>query len=97
MAVPAGASNDGRSPINLAFLGTAWAEPQLLAFAYDYEQATLHRVPPTEANADELATEACSSGGPATGQVDGGPPTQTPAVPSLTGMRTDSSASVLGM
>ena len=63
VAVPAGATSSGRSPVNLAFLGTAWTEPQLLAFAYDYEQATLARVPPTEVNADELATEACPQGG----------------------------------
>ena len=56
VAVPAAA---GRSPLNLAFLGAAWSEPQLLGFAYDYEQATLHRVPPTEINDGELYTEAC--------------------------------------
>ena len=63
VAVPAGATSNGRSPVNLAFLGTSWTEPQLLAFAYDFEQATLHRVPPTELNAEELATDACQQGG----------------------------------
>ena len=58
VAVPAGG---GRSPVNLAFLGTAWSEPELLGFAFDYEQATLHRVPPTEVNDFELATEACGA------------------------------------
>ena len=62
VAMPAGATSSGRSPVNLAFLGTAWTEPQLLAFAYDYEQATLKRVPPTEVNAAQLATPACSEG-----------------------------------
>ena len=61
VAVPAGATAGGRSPVNLAFLGRAWSEPQLLGFAYDYEQATLHRVPPTEVNDFELETEACSA------------------------------------
>lgn len=63
VAVPAGATGNGRSPVNLAFLSTAWTEPQLLSFAYDYEQATHHRVPPTEVNAEQLVTEACPQGG----------------------------------
>jgi amidase len=62
VAVPAGATAGGRAPVNLAFLGTAWSEPQLLGFAYDYEQATLHRVPPTEVNDFELATGHCAAG-----------------------------------
>jgi amidase len=60
VAVPAGATAEGRRPVNLAFLGTAWTEPQLLAYAYDYEQATRHRVAPTVVNAGELATPACT-------------------------------------
>ncbi|MBW3661867.1 MAG: amidase [Actinobacteria bacterium] len=63
VAVPAGATGNGHRPINLAFLSTAWTEPQLLSFAYDYEQATLQRVPPTEVNAGALVTEACPDGG----------------------------------
>jgi amidase len=77
VAVPAGAGADGRSPINLAFLGTAWTEPQLLAFAYDYEQATLRRVPPTEVNAEELVTEACADGVTATSPPSDGAATAT--------------------
>ena len=34
-------------PIGLSFVGTAYAEPQLLTLAYAYEQATKKRVPPT--------------------------------------------------
>ena len=63
VAVPAGMN--GSNPVSLAFLGPAWTEPQLLAYAYDFEQATLARVPPTEANAEELVTEACDDGGAA--------------------------------
>jgi Amidase len=33
-------------PIGITFIGGPWAEPQLLGFAYDYEQATKVRVPP---------------------------------------------------
>ena len=34
-------------PIGITFIGGRWAEPQLLGLAYDYEQATEVRVPPT--------------------------------------------------
>jgi amidase len=33
-------------PIGITFIGGRWAEPDLLGFAYDYEQATQVRVPP---------------------------------------------------
>ena len=33
-------------PIGITFIGGRWAEPELLGFAYDYEQATQVRVPP---------------------------------------------------
>jgi amidase len=53
VAVPAGIT--GTSPTNLAFLGTAWTEAKLLGYAYDFEQATLHRVPPTLVNPGPFA------------------------------------------
>src|SRR5688572_22855694 len=34
-------------PIGITFIGGRWAEPELLGLAYDYEQATEVRVPPT--------------------------------------------------
>lgn len=34
-------------PIGLSFVGPKWSEATLLAFGYDYEQATLLRKPPT--------------------------------------------------
>lgn len=34
-------------PVGIAFLGGAWSEARLIALAYDYEQATRHRKPPT--------------------------------------------------
>lgn len=42
--VPAGFTEDGL-PISLSFLGEAYSEPDLLGFAYAYEQATLNRRP----------------------------------------------------
>ena len=34
-------------PVGLSMFGRAWSEATLLGLAYDYEQATLHRRPPT--------------------------------------------------
>ncbi|HEV2889105.1 MAG TPA: amidase family protein [Frankiaceae bacterium] len=50
--VPAGVTGDGTAPVGLAFTGTAYAEPRLLAYAYAYEQVSHRRVPPTYVNAD---------------------------------------------
>jgi amidase len=33
-------------PVGISFFGTAWSEPALLKFAYDFEQATHSRKPP---------------------------------------------------
>ena len=46
VAVPAGYYPDG-SPFSIIFLGKPFSEAELLAFAYDYEQATHLRVEPT--------------------------------------------------
>lgn len=43
---------DGQVPQGLAFASTAFDEADLLAYAYDYEQATRLRRPPTELNAE---------------------------------------------
>jgi amidase len=34
-------------PVGISFIGGRWSEPELLGFAYDFEQATRVRVPPT--------------------------------------------------
>jgi amidase len=34
-------------PVGITFIGGRWAEPELIGLAYDYEQATEVRVPPT--------------------------------------------------
>jgi Asp-tRNA(Asn)/Glu-tRNA(Gln) amidotransferase A subunit family amidase len=46
ITVPAGYSSDGL-PIAIEFMGRPFAEPALFRLAYGYEQATLHRRPPT--------------------------------------------------
>jgi amidase len=45
ITVPAGYV-DGL-PIGITFIGGRWSEPELIGFAYDFEQATKIRVPPT--------------------------------------------------
>jgi amidase len=44
ITVPTG--HDAGLPIGITFIGGRWAEPKLIGFAYDYEQATHVRVPP---------------------------------------------------
>jgi len=51
VVVPAGYGGEGRSPFGLSFLADGYSEPRLISYAYDYEQATKLRVPPTEVNA----------------------------------------------
>jgi amidase len=46
ISVPGGFTPDGL-PVGLELLGRAWSEPQLIKFAYAYEQSTRHRRPPT--------------------------------------------------
>ncbi|HEX9694724.1 MAG TPA: amidase family protein [Actinomycetota bacterium] len=50
LTVPAGYTVDGTQPFGITFLGPAYGEPSLIGYAYAYEQATLHRVRPTEVN-----------------------------------------------
>ena len=45
-AITVPAAFDAGLPIGITFTGGRWSEPQLLGFAYDYEQATHVRVPP---------------------------------------------------
>jgi amidase len=44
ITVPAG--HDEGLPVGVTFIGGRWAEPKLIAYAYDYEQATHVRVKP---------------------------------------------------
>lgn len=45
IAVPAGMTKDGL-PVTISFMGQAFAEPTLLGYAFDFEQATRARVLP---------------------------------------------------
>jgi len=45
VTVPAGEYANG-APFALIFVGQMWSEAELLSFAYDYEQATKHRIVP---------------------------------------------------
>ena len=45
VTVPAGQFANG-GPFSLIFVGRLWSEADLLTFAYDYEQATHHRITP---------------------------------------------------
>lgn len=60
LTVPAGYTGNGRTSINLSFLGRAWDEPELLRFGYAYEQQSMRRVPPTFVNAG-LFPNGCSA------------------------------------
>ncbi len=46
VSVPMGYSR-GVLPAGMTIMGRAWSEPTLIKFAYAYEQATRHRVPPS--------------------------------------------------
>jgi amidase len=50
VSVPAGYQAANRRPFNIAFLGQAWSEPTLIGYAYDFEQATELRRPPSAVN-----------------------------------------------
>jgi amidase len=45
VTVPAGYTRG--LPVGISFVGGAWSEPVLIAMAYAYEQATMHRRAPT--------------------------------------------------
>jgi amidase len=44
ITVPAGQYTSNKAPFSLLFVGRPWSEAALLGLAYDYEQATRHRV-----------------------------------------------------
>ena len=51
LIVPVGyLADDGWEPAGMTFVGTAWSEPELLGFAYDYEQAADVWLPPSSVN-----------------------------------------------
>lgn len=57
LAVPAGFTAEGL-PVGITFFGRPYSEPTLIKFAYAYEQATRHRVPPKSTPALPVRTAA---------------------------------------
>ncbi|MGH2669717.1 MAG: hypothetical protein ACRDH5_11495, partial [bacterium] len=64
VVVPAG--YEGDTARGLSFFGPRWSEERLLGYAYAYEQATHHRVPPHVINPD-LLEGVCPPGGASIG------------------------------
>lgn len=56
--VPGGYLPGSNQPMGISFLGTAWSEPHLIAYGYNYEQSSHARVAPTEVNA-QLDPKGC--------------------------------------
>jgi amidase len=56
IVVPAG--YQGRNAFGLSFLADGFSEPRLISYAYDYEQSTKLRLPPTVLN-EALVPERC--------------------------------------
>lgn len=55
VCVPAGYTSDGR-PLGITFTAKAWAEPELIALAYAFEQATCRRRPPAQRGSSGKST-----------------------------------------
>jgi Asp-tRNA(Asn)/Glu-tRNA(Gln) amidotransferase A subunit family amidase len=49
ITVPMGYTRDNTLPAGMTLFGREWSEGKLIALAYDFEQATKHRRPPTSA------------------------------------------------
>lgn len=47
ITVPMGYTRENTLPAGITFFGRAWSEGRLIELAYDYEQATQHRRPPS--------------------------------------------------
>ncbi len=47
ITVPMGFTRNGTLPAGVQFFGRRWSEPELIKLAYSYEQATMHRRPPS--------------------------------------------------
>ncbi|HEY7131677.1 MAG TPA: amidase [Candidatus Limnocylindrales bacterium] len=51
----------GHLPVGISFIGGRWSEPDLIGFAYDFEQATHVRVPPTFLPTETASAAAASA------------------------------------
>ncbi|MGH6923526.1 MAG: amidase family protein [Propylenella sp.] len=75
IAVPAGYTEGGTRPFGITFLGPAYSEPTLIAFAYAFEQSSAPRIRPTEVN------RALCTGPAAAAPTVGGTKTSKPKAP----------------
>jgi amidase len=66
ITVPMGFT-EATAPAGLSFFSPKWSEPTLIGFAYDYEQETMNRVPPT--GFDALPGEAFTYSESASGSI----------------------------
>jgi amidase len=75
---PLGYTNGGKDPFGIGFLGRAFSEPQLLGYAYAYEQAAHARVVPNAVN-PAVAAVPCPAGSGGSGGANqpGGPGPET--------------------
>jgi amidase len=69
---PLGYTDGGRHPFGIGFLGRAFSEPQLLGYAYAYEQDAHARVIPNAVN-PAVAAVPCEGGIEVTPGTPGGP------------------------
>jgi amidase len=77
IAVPAGYTDGGTQPFGVTFLGPAYSEPTLIAFAYAFEHGSAPRVRPTEVNRTLCTSRA--AGPPAVGGTKTSKPEVSPA------------------
>ena len=61
MTVPAGYADDVL-PIGVSFIGGRFVEADLIAFAYDFEQATHARIPPSFLESTSLDAASSNRG-----------------------------------
>ena len=69
---PLGYTNGGKDPFGLGFMGRAYSEPQLLGFAYAFEQDAHARVTPDTVNPAVAAVECTASPAAGGGGKPGG-------------------------
>jgi len=82
VSVPMGIMPDIGMPVNLTFVGPAYSDNALLSAAYDYEQATKNRRPPTRTPplADETISYDTARVTPPAKRADKAPPVIAPTV-----------------
>ncbi|MEA2487196.1 MAG: amidase [Actinomycetota bacterium] len=56
--VPGGYAPASHQPMGISFLGTAWSEPHLISYGYNFEQISHARIAPTEIDA-QLDPKGC--------------------------------------